>query len=265
MSEETEQLTSTASVSQSLSLLELAERTSSDGAAPLSFLIVYNVSKKHNIGTLARCASAFGVCEVLLVGQSSFNTFGSHGAAEHVAFRHFASLADVRQYVVNEHAGRVLGIEICDGALDVSLDPWQGTTAFLMGNEGTGLSPSQKAVCDGFVYIKQFGSGTASLNVACACAIVLHRFATWAGLQEMQREGEKFVVAPRPRRTAPRGQLSQPPSCEASLRRWPSTRDFAAAQPPPPAAGCTRCTAPSPVPPARPPPAARATCASGSP
>lgn len=31
---------------------------------PACFLIVYNVSKKHNIGTLARSAAAFGVKEV---------------------------------------------------------------------------------------------------------------------------------------------------------------------------------------------------------
>jgi hypothetical protein len=88
------------------------------------------------VGTLARCATAFGVAEVrvprgacarpfawqrsavawrsrrrpaltahvrprarvqvLLVGERSFNTFGSHGAADHVAFRHFPTLAQAR-------------------------------------------------------------------------------------------------------------------------------------------------------------------------
>ena len=33
---------------------------------PACFLIVYNVSKKHNIGTLARSAAIFGVKEVRL-------------------------------------------------------------------------------------------------------------------------------------------------------------------------------------------------------
>lgn len=31
---------------------------------PPCFLIVYNVSKRHNIGNIARCASAFGVTQV---------------------------------------------------------------------------------------------------------------------------------------------------------------------------------------------------------
>ena len=31
---------------------------------PKCFLIVHNVAKKHNIGTLTRCATAFNVSEV---------------------------------------------------------------------------------------------------------------------------------------------------------------------------------------------------------
>ena len=33
---------------------------------PASYLIVHNVSKRHNIGTLARSAVAFGVTEVVI-------------------------------------------------------------------------------------------------------------------------------------------------------------------------------------------------------
>ena len=35
-------------------------------------------------------------------------------------------------------------------------------------------------LCDGFVKIAQFGGGTASLNVAVAAGIVLHRFYEWS-------------------------------------------------------------------------------------
>ena len=72
-----------------------------------------------------------------------------------------------------------------------------------------GLSSTQKRACDAFVYIPQYGAGTASLNVAVAASLVLHHFAVWAGYEERGREGEKFVVAPRPQRTAARG--AQPP------------------------------------------------------
>jgi hypothetical protein len=83
-------------------------------AQPASFVISYNVSKKHNIGTIARCCTAFGVRQVsegsgrwsamratgrtllctmwlwpqmCLVGSNQFNAFGSHGADAHVDMR----------------------------------------------------------------------------------------------------------------------------------------------------------------------------------
>lgn len=56
-----------------------------------------------------------------------------------------------------------------------------GPTAFMLGNEGHGMTDRQMALCDRFVYISQYGAGTASLNVAVAASIVLHQFALWAG------------------------------------------------------------------------------------
>ena len=38
------------------------------------------------------------------------------------------------------------------------------------------MSPAQKDICDKFVYIPQYGNGTASLNVNVATALVLHHF-----------------------------------------------------------------------------------------
>lgn len=82
----------------------------------------------------------------------------------------------------------------------------------MMGNEGTGLSPKQLALCDSFVYIPQHGRGTASLNVNVAAAIVLHHFATWAQLPEAPRSGFKYELADRPQRTAPRGTVPLTPA-----------------------------------------------------
>ena len=175
------------------------------GAAPESYLIVHNVAKKHNVGTLARCATALGVREVCLVGNRHFNTFGSQGADAHVDFRYFSTLTEARDYLAVERGCTIFGVEIVDGAASVADDPWEGNAAFFPGNEGDGLSDQQMAICDRFVYIPQYGPGTASLNVAVATSIVLHRFAAWAGLPERERRGHKFVVAPRPQRRAARG------------------------------------------------------------
>lgn len=39
-----------------------------------------------------------------------------------------------------------------------------------------GLSEKECEICDFFVYIPQYGGGTASLNVTVAASIVLHHF-----------------------------------------------------------------------------------------
>jgi hypothetical protein len=114
----------------------------------------------------------------------------------------------VRTYLTEQRGARILGVEIAPSAVSVATLPFSGPTAFILGNEGSGMSAAQCAVCDAFVYIPQHGPGTASLNVAVAAGIVLHRFAEWACYAEAGRDAEhpgKFDVAPRPQRTAPRG------------------------------------------------------------
>ncbi|KAG2488382.1 hypothetical protein HYH03_013069 [Edaphochlamys debaryana] len=182
-----------------------ADASSTAASRPACYIITHSVAKKHNIGTIVRSATAFGVKEVCLVGSRAFNTFGSHGSDAHVAFRHFDKLTECVQHLKQVEGCRVMGVEICEGALPVQEHPFTGPTAFLLGNEGQGLSDKQMALCDGFVYIPQIGPGTASLNVAVAASIVLHHFACWAGYQERQREGYKFKVAERPLRTTARG------------------------------------------------------------
>lgn len=168
-------------------------------AAVESVVVVHNVAKRHNVGTLARSATAFGVAEVVVVGRRDVSAFGSHGSTSHLRFRHFTSLATACAYLKDERGCDICGVEITDDALPVTAHPFRRSTAFLFGNEGTGLSQKECEVCDFFVYIPQYGGGTASLNVTVAASIVLHHFGVWAGFPERGREGNKFVVADKPK------------------------------------------------------------------
>jgi len=182
--------------------------------------IIHNVSKKHNVGTICRNCTAFDVKKMHLVGNARFNVFGAQGSDVHVAIEHHESLKKARESLYqNEKCDRILGIEICEGAIDVRSHPFTGNTAFVLGNEGHGMTAQQKEICDGFVYIKQFGRGTASLNVAVASSIVMHEFAKWAEYEETAREGEKFIVASRPRRRGKKGIASGSNYSEDSVRK----------------------------------------------
>ncbi|KAL3701920.1 hypothetical protein R1sor_019942 [Riccia sorocarpa] len=183
-----------------------------------SYVLVHNVAKRHNLGTIARSATAFGVMELILVGRKDFNAFGSHGASLHVQFRHFHTLPEAALYLKAKNVD-ICGVEIVDGAKAVHKHPFTRSTCFLLGNEGTGLSKKEMEICDFFVYIPQCGAGTASLNVTVAGSIVLHHFAVWAGFEEREREGHKFVVAERPVRRTPRNVVGDDPNEVKERRR----------------------------------------------
>lgn len=48
--------------------------------AAVAYLVVANPSAKNNLGTLIRCAAAFSVEEVVVVGSSKWSTHGAHGS-----------------------------------------------------------------------------------------------------------------------------------------------------------------------------------------
>ncbi|KAK1319864.1 hypothetical protein QJS10_CPB04g00744 [Acorus calamus] len=198
-------------------------------AAVESYVVVHNVAKRHNVGTLARSASAFGVAEVVIVGRRDFNSFGSHGSSSHLRFRHFHSLSDAQLYLHNERDCDICGVEITEDAVAVSQHPFRKSTAFLLGNEGTGLSAKEIEICDFFVYIPQYGGGTASLNVTVAASIVLHHFGVWAGFPERRREGNKFVLAEKPTRQDRKNYFLESAEsiiAERKLRRENASSDF---------------------------------------
>lgn len=166
----------------------------SASTAPESRLLVYNVSKAANVGPILRSACAFGVSECVVVGSAHFKTFGSQGTATKLRTRHHAHLRDAVA-ALHDEGFAIVGVEITPDARPLDEVRFGPRTCFLFGNEGAGLIPAAMAVCDSFVYIRQFGQKTASLNVAVAAGIVLHHWALWAGLHEAQREGFKYVVS----------------------------------------------------------------------
>ena len=141
-----------------------------------SYLIVHDVAKKKNVGTILRSCAAFGVAEIWLVGIKKLSTFGHQGTAKRLVYRFLPTMAAAKEHAV-AHAIQICGIEIMSESRNLWASPFSGSTAFLLGNEGHGLTEAEKAFCDFFVYIPQYASNTESLNVAVAGSIVLSHFA----------------------------------------------------------------------------------------
>lgn len=182
----------------------------------------------HSMHAARYVHTAAAAHKVCIIGDRSFATHGSHGSDIYLNYRHFTTLESCCTWLHTEQHARIIGVEITDTAAAVQAHPFAPATAFMLGNEGTGLSPRQLALCDSFVYIPQHGRGTASLNVNVAAAIVLHHFASWAQLPEAPRSGFKYELEARPQRRAARGTVPLTPAEREAER---ARRAAAAAEP----------------------------------
>ncbi|KAJ9461172.1 tRNA (guanosine(18)-2prime-O)-methyltransferase [Diplonema papillatum] len=173
-------------------------------------LLIHNVQKRQNIGSLVRVAVAMRCEEIVLVSKTDrreFGTFGAHGTNKHIPFKHYFTLAEARA-ALKRDAFDVVGVEIMPQARNVAQywpllaglgivrHPFSASRniCVVMGNEGHGIHETLKAICDSFLYIPQYSQGTASLNVCTAAAIVMSHIALYRCIPEAAREGEKYVV-----------------------------------------------------------------------
>ena len=179
-------------------LLRAIRRCTTKTSAPAeAILLMHNLQSRSNKGDMLRTAAAFGVGEIVWVGDTKVGTLGSHGVENFLRFSHFRKFDEAVAYLRTVRRASICGCEIAEEAQPVWSQPFRGTTAFLMGNEGRGLSSQQLEACDHLVYIPQYSGATASLNVNAACAIVLHHFAEWSGMAESPRDSfnpAKFEV-----------------------------------------------------------------------
>ena len=164
--------------------------------SPRSYLLLHHIAKDHNLGALIRSADAFGVHEVVVVGRRKIPNVTSSGMERCVRRVAFGRVAEAEAYL-RQRQVQILGVEIDPTAVPIEQRPFRGDTAFVLGNEGEGLTARHRAICDGFVRIAQYGHAR-SLNVNVAGAIALHHFALWAGYRERPIVGEKFVPPAQP-------------------------------------------------------------------
>lgn len=142
-----------------------------------TFLIICNVSKMNNVVPLLYSAMVHGFYPVIVGLPGASSTFLA-SLQPPVPFARFSTLARAQAWFTAREV-RIVGIEIMLEARSFLEDFLSARCALMPGNEGTGLSYTQKAVCADFVYIPQAGAGTASLNVHVATTLVMHQYCQW--------------------------------------------------------------------------------------
>lgn len=157
---------------------------------PECYLILFNIAKDSNFGFLIRTANAFGA-KILVAGRNKVTRFGATARTRRTPLQKFRFFDEAIEFVRQRNC-EILGVEIGEEAHSVWDEPFSGNTAFIIGNEGEGLSPKQLEIADRLVYIPQFGTAV-SLNINVATGIVLSQFARWAGYAQTPIAGRKYL------------------------------------------------------------------------
>lgn len=138
-------------------------------------VVLDGVADTGNLGTVIRTADAFGAAGVYIGndGADIYNPKTVRSAMGSI-FRVPAERCDAKKAVEKLKADgyKVYASMLSDGAKDVRDTDMSGKIAFVVGNEGHGVSPRVAAACDGAVIIPMSG-GAQSLNAAVAAAVLM--------------------------------------------------------------------------------------------
>ncbi|OQR81334.1 hypothetical protein ACHHYP_16491 [Achlya hypogyna] len=147
------------------------------------YLVVSNLAGRKNLGTYLRTGTAFGVHQLLVVGSDRFGTHGGHNAHKYVDIVHVHTFDEAATYLASVHCTTVLGVQSPSHPTpSTSIDErtFEGPTAFVLGNEGGGLSDDQRAICTGYVHVPHYPLAVATtpfeLDLTVQLAIVLQSF-----------------------------------------------------------------------------------------
>lgn len=150
------------------------------GKAPL-FLVLENLQDPGNLGTIMRTGEGAGISGVIM-SKETVDLYNpktiraTMGSIYRVPFLYTDNLHDtIRQMQkcgVNVYAAHLKGTKNYD-AFD-----YRKPTAFLIGNEGNGLTDETAALADTYIRIPMEGQ-LESLNAAVASAILMYEGARW--------------------------------------------------------------------------------------
>ncbi len=147
-------------------------------------VVLHNVRSSHNVGAILRTADGAGVRTVYGVGYTPapINRFGvsntdiaktALGAEKSISWLSRKSLIAVVNLLVKDGFA-VIAVEQGETAIPLKKFKQPKRVAYVFGNEVSGLTRKELALCNGIVEIPMLG-GKESLNVSSAAAIVLYR------------------------------------------------------------------------------------------
>ncbi len=149
-----------------------------------TYVILHNIRSAHNVGSIFRTADGAGVSKIFLTGYTPapFDRFGredkeilktSLGATHTVPFESVPDLIVLIDRLKKEDVA-IVAVELTKEAIDYRKFSPKGDTAYIFGNEITGIEADVLEHADVAIMIPMQGMKE-SLNVAVCAGIILFR------------------------------------------------------------------------------------------
>lgn len=135
---------------------------------------IENWQHDFNIGSIVRTANAFAAAEVHIIGKKRWNRRGAMVTDRYQHVRHHPSVEDFEAWARSAQV-TLIGIDNVEDSLQIETAELPRDCVLIFGQEGPGLSPEVRKICQDTLAIAQFGS-TRSINAGAAAAIAMH---TW--------------------------------------------------------------------------------------
>jgi len=148
--------------------------------ADTGLLVLGEVQDPHNVGAVIRSAAAFGIRAVMIPPHNQAPITGTVvKVSVGMAFRiPLVTIPNVNTTLrdLKDRGFWTYGLEGEGASTSTTTENYPKPSAFVLGNEGSGLRPHTKEVCDDLISIP-IHAQCESLNAAAATAIVL---ASWS-------------------------------------------------------------------------------------
>ena len=147
-------------------------------------LILHNIRSNHNVGSIFRTGDALGVTKIFLTGYTPtpLDKFGREvkeisktalGAEKNIPWEKNKNVRKVIENLKKE-GFQIIAIEQAKNSVDYKKIKIKGKTAFILGNEVTGILKEILSLCDVIAEIPMKGEKE-SLNVSVSAGVALFR------------------------------------------------------------------------------------------
>lgn len=141
-------------------------------------IVLDNVSRDFNMGTIVRTANAFGVRNVHIVGRRQWNKRGAMMTDKYLHVHYYSTVDSLMEAITPRP---LVAVDNVAGSIPLGSVTLPPNGILLFGAEGPGIRPELLQRASMIVAIEQFGS-TRSLNVGVAAGIAMY---TWLQQQKI--------------------------------------------------------------------------------